>query len=247
MKLELWEKDMILFMRHASEYTDYYRRLTEKMLPWLSGDTHICDAGSGLGYLSLELSPHVGKITAVERNPDAAAVLTESCGRLGISNVTSRCGAIAQVPPETPYDAMVFCFFGGLEEILRLAKKQCRGDVFVFTRNYATHRFSAGTHLTGYAGYPQFTAALEKLGIPAHRESFLLEFGQPFQNPEEAHRFFTLYSKDPSKAVLTPSFIRSQLIQTGREDYPFYLPHQKHIGFLHFSVKDIPDAVLEGA
>ena len=46
--------------------------------------------------------------------------------------------------------------------------------------------------------------------------------------------------------MLTPSFIRSQLTETGREDFPFYLPHQKHLGFLHFSVKDIPDTVLEG-
>ena len=246
MKLELWEQDMIEFMGRASEYSDYNRRLTEKMLPWLHWDAHICDAGSGLGYLSLALSPHVGRVTAVERNPDAAAVLTENCRRHGISNVISRCGDIAAVLPEQPYDAMVFCFFGGIQEILRLAKKQCRGDVFVFTRNYDTHRFSAGTHPTGYEGYPQFTDALCKLGIPAHRETFTLEFGQPFRDPEEARRFFLLYSKDQNKAVLTPSFIRSQLTETGREDFPFYLPHQKHIGFLHFSTKDIPDTVPEG-
>lgn len=246
MKLELWEQDMIEFMGRASEYGDYNRRLTKKMLPWLHGDTHICDAGSGLGYLSLALSPHVGRVTAVERNADAAAVLTGNCIRFGITNVVSRWGAIADVPPETPYDAMVFCFFGGIREILMLAKTQCRGDVFVFTRNYDTHRFSAGTHPTKYSGYPQFTAALAKLGIPVRSETFTLEFGQPFRNLEEAHRFFLLYSKDQNKEVLTQAFIRSQLIETGREDLPLYLPHQKHIGFLHFSTKDIPDTVLEG-
>lgn len=246
MKLELWERDMIMFMGRASEYADYNQRLAEKMLPWLRGDTHICDAGSGLGYLSLALSPHVGRVTAVERNPDAAAVLSENCRRLGISNVVSRCGAIADVLPEKPYDAMVFCFFGRMREILALAKTQCRGEVFVFTRNYAAHRFSAGTHPTGYEGFPQFADALHKLGIPAHKETFTLEFGQPFRDLEEAHRFFRLYSKDQDKAVLTPTFIRSQLTQTGREDFPLYLPHQKHLGFLHFSVKDIPETVLEG-
>ena len=246
MKLENWHADMIRFMRDASEYGDYYQKLTETMLPWLTSDIHICDAGSGLGYLSLALSPYVKQVTAVERNPDAAAVLTENCRRLGISNVISRCGAIADVIPEKPYDAMVFCFFGGWREVLALAKAQCRGDVFVFTRNYDTHRFSAGRHPTGYEGYPQFTDALEKLGIPAHRETFTLEFGQPFRDLEEARRFFLLYSKDQNKAVLTPAFIQSQLTRTGREDFPFYLPHQKRIGFLHFSAKDIPDAVPEG-
>ena len=247
MKLELWKQDMIEFMVRASEYADYYQQLTEKMLPWLAADAHICDAGSGLGYLSLAMSSHVGSVTAVERNADAAAVLSENCKKRGISNVVSRCGAIADVPPEKPYDAMVFCFFGGWREILSLAKAQCSGDVFVFTRNYGNHRFSAGTHPTGYEGYPQFADALEKLGVPAHSETFTLEFGQPFRDLQEAHRFFLLYSKDQDKAVLTQSFIRSRLTETGREDLPLYLPHQKHIGFLHFSVKDIPDTTLEGA
>lgn len=246
MKLELWEQDIIEFMRRASEYADYNRHLAEKMLPRLHGDAHICDAGSGLGYLSLALSPYVKQVTAVERNPDAAAVLAENCIRFGISNVISRCGAIADVIPEKPYDAMVFCFFGGWREVLALAKAQCRGDVFVFTRNYDTHRFSAGKHPTGYEGYPQFADALCKLGIPVHKETFTLEFGQPFRDLEEAHRFFLIYSKDQNKAVLTPAFIQSQLTRTGREDFPFYLPHQKRIGFLHFSAKDIPDAVPEG-
>ena len=57
---------------------------------------------------------------------------------------------------------------------------------------------------------------------------------------------FRLYSKDTNKDVLTDSFIRSRLTETGREDFPFYLPHQKHIGFLRFSVKDIPDSIPEG-
>jgi hypothetical protein len=246
MKLELWEKDMILFMRNASEYGDYNRNLAEKMLPWLSADAHICDAGSGLGYLALALAPHVGQVTAVERNPDAAGVLAENCKNLGISNVTSRCGAIADVIPQTPYDAMVFCFFGRRREILKLAKQQCRNDVFVFTRNYDSHRFSAGSHRSGFEGYPEFSEDLKQLGIPVHKETFTLEFGQPFRNLEDASRFFLLYSKDQNKDVLTQDFIRSQLTPTGREDFPVYMPHQKHVGFLHFSAKDIPDTILEG-
>lgn len=246
MKLERWEKDMILFMRHASEYSDYYQRLTEIMLPWLSPDTHICDAGSGLGYLSIALAAHVKQVTAVEQHPDAAAVLTENCQASRITNVNSLCGAIADSVPETPYDAMVFCFFGQKREVLRLAKRQCRGEVFIFTRNYDNHRFSAGKHPTGYEGFPQFAEELAALGIPAQKETFTLEFGQPFRNLEEAHRFFRVYSKDKNKDVLTDAFVRSQLIDTGREDFPYYMSHPKHIGFLHFSVKDIPDTILEG-
>lgn len=246
MKLELWEKDMISFMQDASEYADYNLRLTEKMLPWLREDMHICDAGSGLGYLSLALAPHVRQVTAVEINADASSVLSRNCQTRGIANVVSRCGAIADVVPEKPYDAMVFCFFGRRRDILKLAREQCRGDVFVFTRNYDRHRFSAGSHRSGFEGYPEFAGELGQLGIPVHKETFALEFGQPFRSIEEAHRFFLLYSKDQNKDVLTEEFIRSQLEKTGRKDFPFYMPHQKHMGFLHFSAKDIPEQIPEG-
>lgn len=246
MKLELWYSDMIRFMTDASEYGDYYQQLAAKLQPWLSKNTHICDAGSGLGYLSLALAPYVRQVTAVERNPNAAAVLSKNCLALGVTNVISHCGAISETLPETLYDAMVFCFFGHRREVLQLAKQQCSGDVYVFTRNYHRHRFSAGIHRTGYEGYTQFSDDLDILGIPAHKETFTLEFGQPFRNLEEAHRFFQVYSKDQNKNVLTDSFIRSQLIETGREDFPFYMSHPKHMGFLHFSVRDIPDSILEG-
>ena len=39
---------------------------------------------------------------------------------------------------------MVFCLFGRTEDTLRIAKKQCRGKIFLVKRDYSHHRFSAG-------------------------------------------------------------------------------------------------------
>ena len=243
MKLENWHADMIRFMRDASEYGDYYQKLTETMLPWLTSDIHICDAGSGLGYLSLVLAPHVGQVTAVEKHPDAAAVLTENCRKQGVSNVNSCCGSIDDVLPAEKYDAMVFCLFGGIRHTLELAKQQCKGDVFVFTRNYRYHRFSAGNLPTGWDGYPEFRKRLEELAIPFQQQTLAPEFGQPFRKLRDAYRFYELYSKDTDPATITEDFIKSKLVETGRTDFPLYAPHQKQIAFLHFSVKDIPDCI----
>ena len=243
MKLEFWHKDMIRFMTDASEYGDYYQQLTEKMLLWLRKDMHICDAGSGLGYLSLALAPHVRQVTAVEKHPDAAAVLTDNCRKHQIGNVISRCGSIDEVLPAEKYDAMVFCFFGGIQHTLELAKRQCRGDVFVFTRNYRNHRFSAGNLPTGWDGYPEFKNLLEELEIPFQQQTLALEFGQPFRDLSDARLFFELYSKDQDASMVTEEFLRSKLVESGREDFPWYSPHQRQIAFLHFSVNDIPDHI----
>ena len=246
MKLEFWHEDMIRFMTDASEYGNYYQQLTEQMRPWLSADMHICDAGSGLGYLSLALGRYVRQVTAVEKHPDAAAVLTNNCRRHQIPNVVSRCGSIDEVLPSEKYDAMVFCFFGGIRHTLELAKQQCSGDVFVFTRNYKNHRFSAGSLPTGWDGYPEFRTLLEDLKIPFQQKILTPEFGQPFRNLRDARRFYELYSKDADHSILTEEFLKTKLIETGREDFPLYAPHQRQIAFLHFSVKDIPERILEG-
>ena len=241
MKLEHWHEDMIRFMTDASEYGNYFQQLAEVMLPWLRKDMHICDAGSGLGYLSLALAPNVRQVTAVEKHPDAAAVLTNSCQRHQIPNVLSRCGSIDDILPEEKYDAMVFCFFGGIRHTLELAKQQCRGDIFVFTRNYRNHRFSAGNLPTGWDGYPEFKNLLEELAIPFQQQTLAPEFGQPFRDLQDARRFFELYSKDRDDSIVTEEFLKSKLVETGREDFPWYSPHQRQIAFLHFSANDIPD------
>ena len=140
--------------------------------------------------------------------PNAVTVLADNCRRLGIGNITPRCGDIADVVPEVPYDAMVFCFFGGIQEILSTAKRQCDGQIFIITRNYTTHRFSVGSHKTGSYGYATTKELLEQLAIPFEEQTMELEFGQPFRSLEDARRFFETYSKDADKNAITDEFLR---------------------------------------
>ena len=238
--MQLWEKDMVRFMKDASEYGSYNQELAKRIAPYINKETHVCDAGCGLGYLSLALAPYAGKVTGVERHPDAAGVLAENSRRLGLDNVVSRCGAIQEVRPETPYDAMVFCFFGGIDEILEVSKEQCRGRVFIITRNYTTHRFSVGEHSTGTYGRRTSHDRLEKLGIPFEETTLNLEFGQPFRCFEDARRFYETYSKDADKAVITDEFLREKLVVPEDGQYPYYMPHRRELAILTFEAKDIP-------
>ena len=80
--MQLWEKDMVRFMRDASEYSTYHQELAKRLSPYLNKEMHICDAGCGLGYLSLALAPYVGSVTGVERHSDASAVMAEKSGSL---------------------------------------------------------------------------------------------------------------------------------------------------------------------
>lgn len=238
--MQLWQTDMIRFMRDASEYGNYNQVLAKMLAPHLNEQTHICDAGCGLGYLSLALSPYAGRVTGVERNPDAAAVMASNIEARGLTNVEVCCGPIEERAPEKPYDAMVFCFFGGIDEILRIAKQQCRGKVFIITRNYTTHRFSVGSHKTGSYGYRTSHDTLTEQGIPFTETTMELEFGQPFRSFDDARRFYETYSKDADKAVITDEFLLDKLVRDPAGAFPYYMPHRRSLALLTFETKDIP-------
>ena len=241
--MQLWYEDMVRFMRDASEYGTYNQELARMLAPNLGKHLRICDAGCGLGYLSLALSPYVGQVTSVEKNPDAVAVLKENCRQRGITNITPRCGTMQEVIPEQPYDAMVFCFFGGIHEILHTAKHQCHGTVFIITRTYTSHRFSVGNHPTGSYGYRGSCDVLTQLGVPFEENKFVLEFGQPFRTFADARTFFEVYSHDEDKSAITDAFLQSKLVETGREDFPLYMPHLRNLAILKFHTSDIPDVI----
>ena len=194
----------------------------------------MCDAGCGLGGLSVALLPYCRHVTAVDR---AAAPLENLRQRAGHDpRLTVRQGDIRCLPPETPYDAMVFCLFGDVEEALTVARQQCRGTVLLIRRDYAYHRFSTGRVPVG------FTAAdsedtLRHLGLSYRMERFSLEFGQPFRSLEDAQRFFRLY--DRSGGVEPPLH---RLVPGPEPEFPYYLPNRKDLCLLAVEIPAMEEA-----
>ena len=97
-----WNEEMVRFMRDASERGDYHQRLVRWMLPDLHPADHICDAGCGLGYLSLALSPYVRRVTAADRSEEALSVLRENCVRRGVGNIDILPGDLLRAAPPAP-------------------------------------------------------------------------------------------------------------------------------------------------
>lgn len=105
-----WSADTVRFMADACRRTDFHEKLTALLLPYLKPTDHICDAGCGLGYLSLALSSHAARVTAAERDAAALSVLRQELDARGIANVTPLCADVLAYTPPVPFDAMVFCF-----------------------------------------------------------------------------------------------------------------------------------------
>ena len=84
-----WTDESIAFLRDAAAMNRYYETVAERIAPQLPENAHICDAGCGIGELSLALKPYCHHVTAVDA--DALAIKTLKAHL--IEGVTARCGS----------------------------------------------------------------------------------------------------------------------------------------------------------
>lgn len=235
-----WKPGMVPFMRDAAEYGPYYERLAQALRPNLRADWRICDAGCGLGYLSLALAPWVRQVTAVDVCAEALQVLRENCRTREIGNLDIRQEDIRTVEAERPFDAMVFCCFGDMEEILAAGKRLCDGTLFCLIPKEDTFSFSPGSVRRPHNPFQRAWRCLEERRIPFESRTLELEFGQPFRSLADACRFFEVYRRTGDRTPLNDAAVRGRLRETGERAFPLYLPHPKTIGFLTFETKHIP-------
>lgn len=233
--MQWWSPDAIRFMRDASEYGDYYARLAERLMQWIPADGHVCDAGCGLGYLAQALARRCRRVTAIDRSEAAIAALR---ARTAEPNLTVLCKDLFLMPSAPRFDAMTFCYFGRIEEILHLTKRLCRGTAVVIKRDCREHRFSVDAAALHRDIQPAAEAFLRERGIPFHAEKLELELGQPFRTMEDAMAFFRLYSKG---GELTEQWVAARLTETGRADYPLYLPEIRKMAILVLRSEDISE------
>ena len=210
-----WSADTVRFMADACRRTDFHEKLTALLLPYLKPTDHICDAGCGLGYLSLALSPHAARVT-------------------GITNVTPLCADVLAYTPPEPFDAMVFCFFGSMEEILAAARRQCRGTVLAVVRDDVCHRFSGAPRAPGCHSFDAACGVLDAHGIPYTAQRAALDFPQPFRTLEDARTFLTLYGG----GAPAEDDLRTKLVSTGDPDFPWQLPGVRRFGMIAFSTEE---------
>lgn len=242
--LQDWTPQAIKFLQDAGEYhPEYYDLLAGKVLFYARDRHHVCDAGCGTGGLSLALAGFCRHLTAVDCAPRPLALLREQVWRRGVGNVTVCCQEVAELQPEAPYSAMVFCQFGDPRMVLDLARRLCRGTVVLITRNYENRQFSLQPTARSRYGRENCGRVLEACGVPYESQLLTVEFGQPFRSLQDAVAFFRLYN--PGQAV-TEKAVETRLVQTGRRDFPLYLPKQKRLGIFAFQSGDIPQGE-EGA
>lgn len=238
----LWTPDSIRFRIDAAEYTGYDAAIAARILPKLPQNALVCDAGCGLGYLSLALSTGCARVVAVDSSKAALDVLRENIARRRAGNIDVYQEDFFSMRPEQRYDAMVFCFFGRMEETLRAVKAQCKGNAYLVKKNWRNHRFTmTETPLRGYT-LSHTIQELSALNVPFAEETFPIEMGQPFRSLEDAVLFFQIY-RQQDEPDITSDQVLALLRPNDSEKFPLFLPSYQQLGLITVNVESIPDSI----
>lgn len=249
-----WSDSKIAFMKDAYEYVGAHEAIAKMIAPVIDGADRICDAGCGLGYLSLALSKLCREVTAIDLDSAALSVLRENMKEYAVKTELRNAIKIVNEDvhfhkPKMLYDVMVFCFFGSVDEILKIAKRQCKREIVIIKRNHQNHRFKLEEKAIRGFTAQKAVNVLGELGIPFEQKPFSIEFGQPFRHLSEAIKFYethafkenTLYKSISSESV------KSKLLEISEGDYRYYLPMKREAIMLTIKVDDIPDIKAHSA
>jgi SAM-dependent methyltransferase len=228
-----WKPAMIHFMQDASEHSSYFTDLAHRILPHLTSDMRVCDAGCGLGYLSLELAPYVAHIDAIDKVPAVIGSLRRLLARRGLTNVTPQTAYLESTDARTHYDAMIFCLAVPFDEAEAIARAHRAKKLIVIHKLKHITADVVSTRCPGnlYSSSddPSVVNLVTGGGRECRGEVITLELGQPLHSLADATAFFETYRDDLNAGSPDLSPLFSKLEQHDSPDFPYYFPMQRRL------------------
>ena len=221
-----WNEQTIQWFLDASAYTEFHKTLAQKIKPYLEPNCTLCDAGCGLGRLDLELAAHVRELTAIDVSAHAIDVLRCDAKKLGFANLhTEVCDADTLTKA---FDIVVLSFFGQSNMLHFL--KLCRHRLIrIVSADNKSGLYPEHYRCTVKDTVPIVCTELETQGIRYKLELYSFEFGQPLRSWRDAE-LYVLHNAPEATAEEVRDFLNENITDTGRDDFPFYLPNQKNLG-----------------
>ena len=223
-----WNRQTIEWYKQAAEDSKFHIYLAQLLLPYVEHQDIIGEFGCGIGTLSVQLSPYVQKIVAIDTNEIAIETLSNTISEYGINNIFPYKMSYEKYDNEEKFDHLLMCFFGNirtkeqLEYFLSFCKKKFFYIVSAFSKE---ERVCSKIPVKRRVYADEFLNLLEEQKLSYEYIHTTLEFGQPFQNEDEIEQFINHYYREcmDKKEIFYDRVIR-------REDGSFYLPKQKQIG-----------------
>ena len=227
-----WHEVGIKWFINASNYTDFHKILAKKINSYLRMEDKLCDVGCGLGRIDLELAPYVNELTAVDINESVIKLIKRDAEVMKHDNLRAICCDATSLS-ET-FDVLLLSFYGmsNIINYLKLCRRRLIRIVKVSnSSNLYPQKFWHSSRSTAST----FQDDMLTKGIQFHVERTTIEFGQPLCSWQDAEQY-VLYNAPNATHKEIETFLNDKLIETGKEDFPFYLPNPKELAIIIIEV-----------
>lgn len=218
-----WNAQTARWFEAASEYTGFHEKLAALLLKHIRARDALVDLGCGAGLIDFALSPHIGRISCVDKDQGAVDAVGRGAKARGIHNLELICADANAL--NGLWDTALAVFFGGAGTGALRYLPLCREYLIMVVHGDDA---DGDYHPPKCSSVSGMRRALGDAGVSFALSEHTLEYGQPFSNREEALRFVTAYQKNPPGESADQYIDR--LLRPGRDGYPLYLPNAKRFG-----------------
>lgn len=222
-----WTPETIAFRADAARFVGFDEALAERIAALLPHGANVCEAGCGLGFLSLALARHGFRMTALDSDPLAVDFARRSAARAENPEILC-CDAFSYLETHG-HDALLLCFFGQAEEILHLEKAHRNATLIVIKKDAERHRFAPGENVSGHGTLSRLRERRKSGQLICTEQRFTLQMGQPFRSETDALRFFRRYGSRTDEAALL-----ALLAPTDSREFPLFYSAETNLSLFLF-------------
>ena len=155
------------------------------------------------------------------------ASVQEEIARRGAESITAVHADGRALPGS--WDAVIALFHGG-EDLAECYLRKAKDTLILATHGESYGNFGPAEHKVfkryGVSGMKDY---LDLRGIHYTVQETAIEYGQPLTDRDDARAFVRAYTAPMEDAELE-AYLAETLVETGREDFPYYLPNRRKIG-----------------
>ena len=220
-----WNKKSIEWYLDASSYGDFQTRLAGKIAPYIQKEDTVCDLGCGLGRLDLLLAPAASHITCVDVDKTVLDILENDATQQ--PNLSVRCCDVHDIRDK--FDVVLMAFFGYPPQLMMECRKLAKKRMIRVVHTSSHVSLRPGAHSKKRETVQEISDFLDRAGCTYEVIQDAFEFGQPLVSKDDA-RDFVKGKYDTLSDHEIDRCLKAHLMETGREDFPFYLPQKKDLG-----------------
>jgi len=204
-----WNPQSVQWYLESEQNTSFYRKTVEELHPFIHDCKTLLDIGCGIGSFAVEFAKKGYSVTAIDKSSLAVESLMEKARLMNLSNLKVINKSFEEFIFDNNYDIVFISYMMGLVndnniiDFLKIANKRL---VIVLPFSKIKNDFSINELYTELGvdlknleqfNYASMLNILNKRNYKYIIKKVSAEFGQPFDNIDEAVNFIYHYFKLP--------------------------------------------------